>query len=308
MNLQSNLKYIVPEEKYNIFAGQSWPRYDIFVTGKYNVSQEIKNEIKSLIDDCLDSIENKFVKQKKICLKKFIFTTALPAFLGVIAFIIISASWYKLLYLIPIAFLVDVLWNHALHKWLTHRQFEPKPIVKFILLWILTIPGHHKIKMWALSHLYHHRYSDTIEDPYTPKYGFLCLLIGASKSQKCQDFIQNNITLLKFPKEIDFIDKYNFQLYVCNLVLFFLIDIDLFLLSFFIFKFYAAFSTAFSGYILHGNSKVEPTNLKWYWSIILFGERLHKEHHKSPRVLNFTRNGRKNLYYYYIKLVAKNKS
>jgi len=305
MNIQSNLKYIVPEEKYNKFAGDNWPTYEVFVLGNNGQNQQINDEIKSLVDDSLNYIEDQYKVTKKFCINNFILKVAAPAIIGVVFFIVTSAAWYKLLYLIPLAFVVDILWANSVHKWITHKQFEPKPLIKIILLWIFTIPGYHKIKFWALAHLYHHIHSDTIEDPYTPRYGFLCLLVGAHKCQNLTNYIEKHRLTFLVPKEIEFIDKYQFPLYICNLILFFLIDPDLFLLSFILFKFYAAFSTALNGYVLHSGLKSEATNLKWYWSFILFGERLHKKHHENPKILNLTKSGRKNLYYYYIKIIAK---
>lgn len=300
--IMSELQYVVSEEEYKVFAGADWPSYKSFISGNYQTTPIISTEIKTLIDNCYKVKDIRFQNESKKLLTTFIINTLLPAVLGLSLFVFLSSAWYKLLYLIPAAWIVNAIWQHALHKWLTHKSFEPTWWAKPFILWILTIPGLYQLKPWVQTHLYHHRHSDTIEDPFASKLGFFSLIISANKCKDLKEVVAKKINL---PKEIEFIDKYFYQLYICNLVLFFVIDPDIFLLSFLIFRFYAAFFAALSNYVIHSGAKSEPVDLRWYWELIFFGERLHKSHHERPGVLNLSTKGKIEPASYYINIIAK---
>lgn len=58
------------------------------------------------------------------------------------------------------------------HRMLTHRSFEAKPVVKFILLVIGTMAVEGPARLWASTHIKHHANTDKEDDPHSPLKGF----------------------------------------------------------------------------------------------------------------------------------------
>jgi stearoyl-CoA desaturase (Delta-9 desaturase) len=58
------------------------------------------------------------------------------------------------------------------HRMLTHRSFQPHPIVKFILLAFGSMAVEGPALEWAATHIKHHAHSDREGDPHSPVEGF----------------------------------------------------------------------------------------------------------------------------------------
>lgn len=59
------------------------------------------------------------------------------------------------------------------HRLLSHRSFQVSQPIKYILLTFGMLSAQNSPIVWCLIHRgYHHRYSDTIRDPHSPKDGF----------------------------------------------------------------------------------------------------------------------------------------
>jgi stearoyl-CoA desaturase (delta-9 desaturase) len=58
----------------------------------------------------------------------------------------------------------------CLHKWSSHKTFEPKnKLIKIFLLWCGTITCFGSTICWASTHRSHHKHSDNESDPHSPK-------------------------------------------------------------------------------------------------------------------------------------------
>jgi len=58
------------------------------------------------------------------------------------------------------------------HRMLTHRSFQPHPVVKFIFLAFGSMAVEGPALEWAATHIKHHAHSDREGDPHSPVEGF----------------------------------------------------------------------------------------------------------------------------------------
>jgi stearoyl-CoA desaturase (Delta-9 desaturase) len=64
------------------------------------------------------------------------------------------------------------------HRMLTHRSFQPNPVVKFVLLVLGSMSLEGPALDWAAIHIKHHAHSDREGDPHSPLDGFFHAHIG----------------------------------------------------------------------------------------------------------------------------------
>lgn len=64
------------------------------------------------------------------------------------------------------------------HRLLSHRAFQCRPVVRFILLLLASASFEGSALEWSTDHRNHHRYVDTDKDPYNIKRGFWYAHIG----------------------------------------------------------------------------------------------------------------------------------
>ena len=83
---------------------------------------------------------------------------------------------YYLIYTIITIHLACVLATLYMHRYVIHRQYYMNPkleMVMKVLYWLLfdVVP-----KEFVVQHRKHHEYSDTWNDPHTPRFGYWKLL------------------------------------------------------------------------------------------------------------------------------------
>ena len=237
---------------------------------------------------------------------KFIITTIL-AIVGLIVFIALDGTLLKVLQAFLVFFVVRKIANFAYHRWLAHNYITPGPVGKFFLLWSIVASCLVKPISYTIGHRMHHRYSDTDNDPHSTKLGFWNFLIG--------NF--NSITTVRVPikdlikkKDIVFVDKHYYTLYLLNLVILWLIDVDLFLLSFLMLNLVMWVNISIFNYVAHGGKEgSSPVNLSLWYGVVFgyWGEQLHKNHHDYPSDANFGKTSAMNfdMAYYIGKLFFK---
>lgn len=64
------------------------------------------------------------------------------------------------------------------HRMLTHRSFQPHPVVKFVLLVLGSMALEGPALQWAATHIKHHAQADREGDPHSPVEGFFHAHIG----------------------------------------------------------------------------------------------------------------------------------
>lgn len=234
---------------------------------------------------------------------KFLLFVILPAGVGLFLFVINFTSWTNLFFILLIFWCISFLHHITLHRWLTHEQFEPRSFVRPLLLYNLTLVGGALPLQWVDAHKSHHFFPDTEFDPYPPSLGPWKLLTGQAQTHK-------NFKLTKElqKKDIQFVNKYYYWIYMANLVLFFLIDPNIVFLSFVFLKLYTSVVNACMNWILHGSAlNGKPTNVSAFYNIICYGDSLHKNHHETPSVFYFDRTPRHNWSYFLLQFFVKEK-
>jgi len=64
------------------------------------------------------------------------------------------------------------------HRMLTHRSFQPHPVVKFLLLVLGSMSLEGPALVWAATHMKHHAQADREGDPHSPVEGFFHAHVG----------------------------------------------------------------------------------------------------------------------------------
>ena len=97
----------------------------------------------------------------------FVRIATIAAHIGVL-YSLFNFTWPLFLSGILFAFIVSVFMDVGYHRFYSHRSFKATKLFE-ILTVIFTIPAAIGSPMaWAALHRYHHRHSDTEEDPHSP--------------------------------------------------------------------------------------------------------------------------------------------
>lgn len=193
------------------------------------------------------------------------------------------------------------------HRWITHNALEPSMLGKYVFWFCMVSVGSLRPSTYAVIHRVHHKFSDTEKDPHPPSLGFLNCLIGNYDTKKVTFSVP--VLDLYRKKEIVFVDKYLWYLYVLTLITFIVISPQLAMLSFpFLVLRYHIQSAVFN-YIAHGGKDtMSPQNLTLLPRILFWGEHLHLNHHLHQANANYGSISRFNfdyMYYFlhYLKLI-----
>jgi stearoyl-CoA desaturase (delta-9 desaturase) len=89
-----------------------------------------------------------------------------------------AVHWSDLVLLAAMYLLVGLGVTVGFHRMLTHRSFQPHPIVKCVLLILGTMSLEDSALQWAATHIKHHALSDHDGDPHSPLDGLFHAHIG----------------------------------------------------------------------------------------------------------------------------------
>jgi fatty-acid desaturase len=227
------------------------------------------------------------VEQK---IKFFVFLT-----LGLTGIAVYFASGGSLLQAVLYYLLFGVIHRSstvAYHRWLAHRHIEPGPVLQSYLLWCTVASGLTKPLPYVLAHRLHHKYSDSDNDPHHTRLGLLKTIMGEFNTPAN---VKVPIKDILTSRSVMFVNRYYNLLYLANLVVFYTISMDLFLLSFGLLSLRILIGANLFNYLAHGGvRRQEPVNMGTWTNLIQFGEQLHKNHHDDPSSPNFGRISRFN--------------
>jgi stearoyl-CoA desaturase (delta-9 desaturase) len=223
-------------------------------------------------------------KDKQIL--KFYLTCVL-SLAGLITYILIGGTFVKAVVVYVVAWFLNKIAKVGYHRWLSHNQIDPGPVGRFVFLYCMVASALVKPLHYVMGHRIHHKFPDTELDPHPPYRGFFKTLIG--------DF--NDVRYLNVPvkdiirkKDVMFVNRYYYELYVLHLIFWSLIDFEIVLLSFAFINLRFLFNVAIFNYVTHGGKNgTGPVNLP-PWGFYLVGtpgEHLHKNHHDYPTRANF---------------------
>ncbi len=238
-------------------------------------------------------------------LLKFILTCVF-SLLGISAYIMLGGTLLKACLIYLCFVLVSRVANVGYHRWLAHNLLEPNLFGRIFILWCMVSSALVKPVPYVIGHRLHHKYSDTDKDPHHPSLGLWACLMGNFN-------VVENLTIpvkdLYRKKEVIFVNRYYYQLYFANLILFWFIDTDIVLLSFLLLNLRMWVNVTVFNYLAHGGKHGKsPKNLPAWTSYVLgySGEQLHKNHHDNPSSSDFGRVSRWNfdiMYRVYSKIV-----
>jgi stearoyl-CoA desaturase (delta-9 desaturase) len=89
-----------------------------------------------------------------------------------------AISWSDVALLVSMYILTALGVTIGFHRMLTHRSFNPHPIVKFILLVLGSMALEGAAIEWTATHIKHHAQADREGDPHSPVEGFFHSHIG----------------------------------------------------------------------------------------------------------------------------------
>jgi stearoyl-CoA desaturase (delta-9 desaturase) len=170
--------------------------------------------------------------------------------------------------------------NLAMHRYLTHGQFEVSNPVKYMFVWLGTMIGVGSPVSYAATHLVHHKYPDTEHDPHGPGRGLRSVLMCFQKTVDLREskvFSKRMVTLIK---EYAWMDQYYVLWFLANAVILYSIDYKLFLFLWWIPANITAWGIGWTVWVQHWGHK--PTNGYFArWTPVF--ESYHANHHIDPQ-------------------------
>jgi len=307
----SKFRHLVSEERYNLLAGSLWPGYRDYLEYRESTDEAIRREMELTLGNEIANWHVSYTKQRLYKLKVNVFygmmyhvwRAFVPGLIGLGLFFYLGGTFNKFLGIAALCFVLNFIYGVTIHRWLTHRQFVPKIWARPFLLFLVTLAGFGHIIAWIGVHLVHHRYGDTDQDPHPVKNGFWNTLLVVTNVHP--EIAGDAVFRRKNDKDVEFVAKHFWALHVCSLLCLALIDIDLFLLSFFLIKSVVVLQNGLINYFGHNNEdNPQITNIKWL-SFFINGENWHKNHHDNAGKFKQSDPGRLDLGYYAVKIFVK---
>lgn len=224
------------------------------------------------------------IKQQQII--KFTLLCLLSV-LGLALYFFQGGTWLKALLFYLIFGIVAKVANVAYHRWLAHKLVKPGVIGTWFFLWCIVSSFLVKPLEYVAGHRMHHKHSDSDNDPHSTSLGFWNCLIGNFKVPERMDV---SIADTLRNKEVMFVQKYYYSLWALNLMVFWIIDPQIVLLSFALLNMRMLVNVTVFNYFAHGGKKLkQPVNMPAWtgWMLGYVGEQLHKNHHDRPNDSNF---------------------
>ncbi len=104
-----------------------------------------------------------------------LFVVVLPFLATLFAIVLLwqrAVNWTDIKLLIAFNVIAGLGVTIGYHRMLTHRSFQPNPVVKFIFLAFGSMAVEGPALEWAATHIKHHAHSDREGDPHSPVEGF----------------------------------------------------------------------------------------------------------------------------------------
>lgn len=223
-----------------------------------------------------------------------------------------------LLYLVVTVHLGVTLASLYMHRYMIHRQYDVSPrleSVMKVMYWLLydTVP-----KAFIVQHRKHHEFSDSFNDPHTPRFGFWsllrnCLVPSFFRSYKIdlspEDYKRCGVSL---STDSSFIDRHPrlgpLLFLVFTVLLFGWIGFPIWIAHLFLVNFFTITVITVFGHVCgYKNFELNDyTRNIVPIGIFSVGEEMHNNHHNDSRQCNFAVNKYEfDLGYQYLRILNK---
>ena len=90
----------------------------------------------------------------------------------------VGVSWFAVIFMLMFYVLRMFSITAFFHRYLSHKTFQTSRPVQFIFILIGTMSAQRGPLWWAAHHRYHHRFTDTEQDPHSSTHGFWYSHVG----------------------------------------------------------------------------------------------------------------------------------
>ena len=194
-----------------------------------------------------------------------------------------SIWWWALSFFMYVVVYSMIGNNIALHRYFTHGHATYPKIVEYAFLWVGAMTCLGEPVSYAMTHLVHHKYPDTVKDPHGLTKGWRSFFPYFHRRLDLKETPMLSRRLAELSKKYGWLHNYYVPFVLFNAGLLYLIDIKLFLFCWAI-----PASMTISGVMsalltqhLHGKAN-NGWNHKWFW----YYEALHLNHHDYPNKPN----------------------
>ena len=173
--------------------------------------------------------------------------------------------------------------NIGLHRYFSHKHFEVSRPVRWLLLWSASISGVGNPISYATTHLVHHKYTDTDQDPHGPVRGLRSVMFYFYKRVSPKDTPIVGRRIIELMRDYGWVHTYYVPFLLINVMIMYAIDYRIFLFCWLIPASMFLWGLGIAVLAQHWNFKPQNYKLdKW----IVFYEGLHKNHHDAPMAPN----------------------
>ena len=206
----------------------------------------------------------------------FLMLVSLPA-----SFFFLSAELF--VFSLVVGYLIAVVGLLVgLHRYFSHQSFKTNSFFHYVLVFTSTIITNGSILMWSNVHEIHHNFSDTENDPHSPKYMSRFKVYFKSWFNWGWTFFDSKkLQQLREQVGLEFSHKY--YLYIISLwIIFILLVNPLLIWALYFFPVFISLNiSSFVNTFTH-DKEGNPINNRWY-SILTCGDGgCHKDHHDRP--------------------------
>ncbi len=128
----------------------------------------------------------------------------------------VGVSWFAVIFMLLFYVLRMFSITAFFHRYLSHKTFQTSRPVQFIFILIGTMSAQRGPLWWAAHHRYHHRFTDTEQDPHSSTHGFWYSHIGWFLNE--QNFGTRKEVIkdwLKYP-ELIWLDRFSLPVVLCT--------------------------------------------------------------------------------------------
>jgi len=169
--------------------------------------------------------------------------------------------------------------NIALHRYFTHAHFKVAKPVEYFFLWTGSMIGLGEPLSYAMTHIIHHKHSDTKYDPHGPQRGKRSWLIWFQKTVDPKETPVFSKHIAQLGRKYGLLHKFYIPFVFANAGILWLIDYKLFLFVWLIPASAACWGIGWAVWRQHWH--MEPNNSPLHrWDYLYEG--LHLNHHLHP--------------------------